>query len=90
MGCLGDDVGSGVPQIAADLLRCTIRQSWANSGHFRAIEQCERLTRRFVNSLQSIDRRIRLAAPYLNLKFSRLRSATDRQPINFISRSISE
>ena len=28
--------------------------------------------------------------PYLNLKFSRLRSATDRQPINFKSRSISE
>jgi hypothetical protein len=28
--------------------------------------------------------------PYLNFKFSRLRSATDRQPISFISRSISQ
>jgi hypothetical protein len=82
---------TGVPQIADDLLQRPSRQGRASSGHFRVRKQ---MRTAYASPCQlpakSIVRLSRLALPYLNLKFSRVRSASDRQPINFISRSISE
>src|SRR5258707_11919281 len=82
---------TGVPQIAR---RLAATPKSAGSGQFRTLPSertnANGLRIALSTACKSIVRLSRLALPYLNLKFSRVRSASDRQPINFISRSISE